>query len=76
MPAQGAYRALLRTASPAFFVLSFLARLPNGMGPLGVLTLVVAGTGSYGTAGLAAGALGLGAAVGGPIVGALADRYG
>ncbi len=76
MPALHAYRALLRVTGPYFLVLSFLARLPNGMGPLGVLTLVVATTGSYGTAGLAAAALGLAAALGGPLVGWLADRYG
>ena len=76
MPALHAYRALLRATGPYFLLLSFLARLPNGMGPLGVLTLVVATTGSYSSAGLAAGALGLAAAVGGPVVGWLADRYG
>lgn len=76
MPALGAYRALLRAAGPQVLLLSFLARLPNAMGPLGVLTLVVATTDSYAAAGVAAGALGLGAALGGPAVGALADRYG
>ncbi|HEY3502655.1 MAG TPA: MFS transporter [Actinocatenispora sp.] len=76
MPALGAYRALLRACGPQVLVLSFLARLPNAMGPLGVLSLVVATTRSYAAAGAAAGALGLGAALGGPGVGALADRYG
>ncbi|MGA8115783.1 MAG: MFS transporter, partial [Actinocatenispora sp.] len=76
MPALDAYRALLRATGPFFLLLSFAARLPNGMGPLGVLTLVAATSGSYGTAGLAAGAFGLGSAAGGPVVGWLADRHG
>lgn len=76
MPALGAYRALFAATGPRLPVLSFLARLPNAMGPLGVLTLLVATTGSYSAAGIATAALGLGAALGGPAVGALADRYG
>ncbi|BCJ38448.1 MFS transporter [Actinocatenispora thailandica] len=76
MPALGAYRALFAATGPRLPVLSFLARLPNAMGPLGVLTLLVATTGSYSAAGIATAALGLGAAFGGPAVGALADRYG
>ncbi|MDI1465565.1 MFS transporter [Catellatospora sp. KI3] len=73
---RASYRELVRLTGPWFLVLAFLARLPAAMGPLGVITLVVAATGSYGTAGLAAAAFGLGAAVGGPVVGTLADRYG
>ncbi|MEV0840445.1 MFS transporter [Actinocatenispora sera] len=76
MPALGAYRALFAATGPRLPVLSFLARLPNAMGPLGVLTLLVATTGSYSAAGIATAALGVGAAFGGPAVGALADRYG
>jgi predicted MFS family arabinose efflux permease len=76
VPALGAYRALFAATGPRLPVLSFLARLPNAMGPLGVLTLLVATTGSYSAAGIATAALGLGAAFGGPAVGALADRYG
>ncbi|GHJ45066.1 MFS transporter [Catellatospora sp. TT07R-123] len=73
---RASYRELVQLTGPWFLVLAFLARLPAAMGPLGVITLVVAATGSYGTAGLAAAAFGLGAAVGGPVVGTLADRYG
>jgi predicted MFS family arabinose efflux permease len=76
VPALGAYRALFAATGPRLPVLSFLARLPNAMGPLGVLTVLVATTGSYSAAGIATAALGLGAAFGGPAVGALADRYG
>jgi MFS family permease len=46
------------------------------MGGFGVLTLVATTTGSFAAAGTAVGALGLGCALGGPLVGALADRYG
>lgn len=76
MPARASYRDLVRITGPWFLALSFLARLPAAMGPLGVITLVVAATGSYGTAGLAAAAFGVGAALGGPVTGALADRFG
>lgn len=76
MPAPGAYRALLRATGPSFLILAFAARLPNGMGPLGILTLVAGTSGSYGLAGVAAGAFGLGSAAGGPAVGWLADRFG
>ncbi|WP_155373235.1 MFS transporter [Catellatospora vulcania] len=76
MPARATYRDLVRITGPWFLVLAFLARLPAAMGPLGVITLVVAATGSYGTAGLAAAAFGIGAALGGPVAGTLADRFG
>ncbi|MEU8074174.1 MFS transporter [Catellatospora citrea] len=76
MAARASYRDLVRITGPWFLVLAFLARLPAAMGPLGVITLVVAATGSYGTAGLAAAAYGIGAALGGPVAGALADRFG
>ncbi|GIF95375.1 MFS transporter [Catellatospora citrea] len=76
MAARASYRDLVRITGPWFLVLAFLARLPAAMGPLGVITLVVAATGSYGTAGLAAAAYGIGAALGGPVAGTLADRFG
>ncbi|GAA1379303.1 MFS transporter [Catellatospora chokoriensis] len=76
MAARASYRDLVRITGPWFLVLAFLARLPAAMGPLGVITLVVAATGSYGTAGLAAAAYGVGAALGGPVAGTLADRFG
>ncbi|MEV4415731.1 MFS transporter [Catellatospora sp. NPDC049609] len=76
MAARASYRELVRLTGPWFLVLAFLARLPAAMGPLGVITLVVSATGSYGTGGLAAAAFGVGAALGGPVVGTLADRFG
>ncbi|MGY0233606.1 MFS transporter [Longispora urticae] len=76
MPALGAYRGLLSTTGPGFLLLAFLARLPAAMGIVGALTLVVTTTDSLTAAGIAAGALGVGSALGGPVVGSLADRYG
>lgn len=70
------YRALVRTTGPFYLVLAFLARLPAAMGPIGVVTLVASTTGSFTLAGAVAAAYGVGAAVGGPVVGALADRFG
>jgi MFS family permease len=71
-----AYRPLVQATGPAFLILAFLARLPAAMGPLGVITLTAAATGSFAVAGAVAAAYGLGAATGGPVVGALADRFG
>jgi predicted MFS family arabinose efflux permease len=70
------YRALPAVAGPALLPVGFLARLPQPMLQLGMVLLVTTSTGSLGYAGLAAGALSLGAAAGGPYVGRLADRYG
>ncbi|MBE1490647.1 MFS transporter [Plantactinospora soyae] len=70
------YRALVHATGPGFLLTSFLARLPAAMAPLGVITLVVAATGSYAVAGAVAAAYGVGAAIGGPVVGSLVDRFG
>ncbi len=71
-----AYRALPAVAGPALLPVGFLARLPQPMLQLGMVLLVTTSTGSLGYAGLAAGALSLGAAVAGPWLGRLADRHG
>ncbi|WP_157970726.1 MFS transporter [Nakamurella deserti] len=71
-----AYKALPAVAGRALLPVGFLARLPQPMLQLGMVLLVTTSTGSLGYAGLAAGALSLGAAVGGPWVGRLADRRG
>jgi MFS family permease len=70
------YRTLVQTTGAGFLLVSFLARLPTAMGPLGVITLVAAATGSFAVAGAVAAAYGAGAAAGGTVVGALADRFG
>ena len=71
-----AYKALPAVAGRALLPVGFLARLPQPMLQLGMVLLVTTRTGSLGYAGLAAGVLSLGAAVGGPFVGRLADRHG
>lgn len=71
-----AYRELPAVAGRALLPVGFLARLPQPMLQLGMVLLVSTSTGSLGYAGLAAGALSLGSAVGGPWVGRLADRHG
>ncbi|MEN3306113.1 MAG: hypothetical protein V7603_2315 [Micromonosporaceae bacterium] len=70
------YRDLVRATTPGYLVLAFLARLPLAMAPLATLVLVVASTGSYAVAGLANAVQGLASMVGGPVLGALADRHG
>ena len=70
------YRSLASSAGGGFLVLSFLARLPAAMAPLGLVLLVVSSGRGYATAGLLGAVVGLGAAAGGPLLGWLTDRYG
>ncbi|HSK55595.1 MAG TPA: MFS transporter [Jiangellales bacterium] len=70
------YRRLVALAGPRYVVLAFLARLPMAMSQLGTLLLVSSATGRYAAGGLASGALALGTAVGAPVAGTLADRWG
>ncbi|MFF4754469.1 MFS transporter [Streptomyces sp. NPDC002514] len=70
------YRSLLRIAGAGFFPLGFLARLPYAASALSTLILLQASTDSYVFAGLASAAQSVAVAVGAPLVGALADRYG
>ena len=72
-----AYRAVLTAPSvPRLLAAALLARFPFGMAGLATLLLVEQATGSYSTAGLVAGALAAGTAVGAPLLGRLVDRYG
>jgi MFS family permease len=71
------YRDLLTTPGVARLLASAtVGRLPLGMAGLAILLLVRDEAGSYAAAGLAAGALGLGVALGAPLLGRLADRRG
>lgn len=70
------YRRLASLAGPWYLVVAFLGRLPLSMSQLGTLLLVSEATGSYGEGGLAAGALALANAVGSPLAGSWADRFG
>ncbi|BFV56123.1 MFS transporter [Kitasatospora sp. CMC57] len=55
---------------------SALGRLPNAMCPIGALLLVTHNSGSVWRGSAATGLLAIGQAVGGPLVGRLADRHG
>ncbi|RMI03520.1 MFS transporter [Cellulomonas triticagri] len=76
MSALTAYARLFRLAGPAYVVVAFLGRLPMAMAQLGTLLLVSVTTGRYALGGLAAGALAVANAVGAPVAGSLADRFG
>jgi MFS family permease len=70
------YRRLFGLSGLAYVVVAFLGRLPLAMSQLGTLLLVAGSTGSYGAGGASAGALAVANAVGSPVAGSLADRFG
>lgn len=59
-----------------FFVIGFIARLPFAMNIVGLLTLVTVVRGSIAEAGLVSAAFGIATGIGGPLLGAIADRRG
>jgi MFS family permease len=67
---------LPQLAGSTFIPLGLFARLPLAMLTVGTLTLVTSVSGSYAIGGTAAGAVGIGSALGAPVLGALADRRG
>lgn len=73
---RGRFNRLPEIAGPSFLPLGLIARLPLAMLTVGALTLVTAATGSYAFGGFAAGAVGIGSAMGAPVLGYLADRHG
>ncbi|MEU6864053.1 MFS transporter [Streptomyces sp. NPDC046876] len=74
-PAPGGFRGVLALGGTALLVHAFLARLPAALCPIGTLLLINERDG-IGDAGAVAAALWLGQAVGGPVIGRLADRRG
>jgi MFS family permease len=72
----GRFARLPHLAGRGFIPLGLFARLPLAMLTVGTLTLVTSNSGSYALGGTAAGAVGLGSALGAPVLGALADRQG
>jgi MFS family permease len=72
----GRFARLPALAGRGFLSVGLFARLPLAMLTLGTLTLATSVTGSYAVGGAAAGAVGIGSAVGAPILGWLADRLG
>ncbi|HAP89164.1 MAG TPA: MFS transporter, partial [Arthrobacter bacterium] len=75
-PPKGRFARLPHLAGRSFIPLGLFARLPLAMLTVGALTLVTSVTGSYALGGTAAGAVGIGSALGAPVFGALADRKG
>lgn len=71
------YRQVLRQGHVARpFAATVVGRLPIAMAPLAILLLVRQEQGTYAAAGLVAGALAVGVAVGGPWWGSRIDRFG
>lgn len=75
-PSPSSPPSLLTTVGWSYFPLAFVGRLPFAMTVVGVLTLVATVRGSYAEAGLTSAFVGVGGAVFGPVLGALADRWG
>ncbi|WP_309811865.1 MFS transporter [Pseudarthrobacter sulfonivorans] len=75
-PPSGRFARLPHLAGRSFIPIGLFARLPLAMLTVGALTLVASATGSYALGGTAAGAVGIGSALGAPVIGALADRHG
>ncbi|MFC0456885.1 MFS transporter [Arthrobacter liuii] len=73
---RGRFSRLPQLAGPAFIPLGLFARLPLAMLTMGTLTLVTSVSGSFAVGGTAAGAVGIGSALGAPVLGSLADRHG
>jgi predicted MFS family arabinose efflux permease len=75
--ADSGYRSLLRTPGAAvFFLTAAVGRVGIAMTGLGLVWLLHARTGSYGTAGLAAAGFSLAEALVGPQLARLVDRFG
>ncbi|MBG6223546.1 MFS family permease [Arthrobacter sp. CAN_A2] len=72
----GKFGVLPQLAGTSFLVLGLFARLPLAMLTVGALTLVTTASNSYAAGGFAAGAVGLGSALGAPLLGLLADKRG
>jgi MFS family permease len=73
----GVYASILRVPGVAAVVVATLiGRLPIGISGLAILLYVEEVTGSFGSAGVCAGALALGSAAGAPFQGRLVDRRG
>ncbi|MFJ3789951.1 MFS transporter [Kitasatospora sp. NPDC090091] len=70
------FRSAAQLTGGGVLVWSLLGRLPNAMCPIGTLLLVTRNTDSVWWGSVVAGALAVGQAVGGPLVGRLADRRG
>ncbi|GAA0689852.1 MFS transporter [Kitasatospora atroaurantiaca] len=70
------FRTAVRLTGGRVLLWSLLGRLPNAMCPIGTLLLVTHNSGSVWRGSAVAGALAVSQALGGPLVGRLADRRG
>ncbi len=70
------FSRLPELAGKSFIPVGFIARVPLAMLTIGAGTLLTAVSGSYAVGGFAAGAVGIGSAVGAPVLGYLADHFG
>ena len=71
------YARILRAPRTARLLLpTLVARIPDAIAATAIAVLVRSVTGSYSTAGLAAGAFGIGTAVSAPLAGRALDRFG
>lgn len=75
-PPAAARPSLLKAVGWTYFPIAFIGRLPFAMTVVGVLTLVATVRDSYTQAGLTSAFVGIGSAICGPFLGALADRLG
>lgn len=75
-PERGRFARLPLLAGKSFIPLGLFARLPLAMLTVGALTLVTSVSDSYAIGGTAAGAVGIGSALGAPVLGGLADKHG
>lgn len=72
-----AYRGCLgRPHVKLLFSANLVGRLPNGMAPLGIVLLLRSHGAGFGRIGVATAVFGLFAAVGGPLLGRVVDRFG
>ena len=73
----GSYSRIFRVPRmPSLLLTALVARLPIGINGLAIVLMLKAERGSFGIAGLAAGALALGTAVGTPLMARIVDRAG
>ncbi len=70
------FSRLPELAGKSFLPIGFVARVPLAMLTIGAGTLLTAVSGSYAVGGFAAGAVGIGSALGAPVLGYLADNFG
>ncbi|MFD8783408.1 hypothetical protein [Kitasatospora sp. NPDC059599] len=76
MSAAANFRTAKQLTGGRVLLWSLLGRLPNAMTPIGTLLLVSRNTGSVWSGSPVAGALAGGQALGGPVLGRIADRHG